>query len=194
MNALPFAGCYPLAANFWVPHQDQDLYPRSYGDLCATPESRECQDTRGKPWHATVVLHPSCELQEKEAPKGVQVARVHKLSAVSQRQQQEIIAGVSERDLVIRLARVNTAFLAGTPSDYPSHHDPMFADLRETVRVPSGSLIRLAPMSHDARLAVLRRDNYFRYRWALTLDQVTALERNRINNTRFDGPRPAWLA
>ena len=42
-------------------------------------------------------------------------------------------------------------------------------------------------------VAVLRRDVQFRYRWALTLDAVVQLERDRINgDPAFAGPKPAW--
>jgi len=50
-------------------------------------------------------------------------------------------------------------------------------------------------MSHDARVAVLRRDAYFRYRWPVSLDDVLNLERFRIEaDSNFVGPRPPWAA
>jgi len=92
-------------------------------------------------------LHPSCELQSKGALLGVNVARVRLLKSVSIPQRAQIVAGVIAVGLELRVARVNTAYLAGTPDDYPSHHDDMFADLRETTRLPRESLTRIAPMS-----------------------------------------------
>ena len=58
----------------------------------------------------------------------------------------------------------------------------MFADLRRSVRIPVEHLQaagRVGAMSLDARVAVLRRDAYFRYRWPLSLDDVLNLERFR---------------
>jgi hypothetical protein len=48
-------------------------------------------------------------------------------------------------------------------------------------------------MTHDARVALLRRDTYFRYRWTLTLDAVVTLERDLTeHDSNFLGPRPSW--
>lgn len=60
-----------------------------------------------------------------------------------------------------------------------------------TKGAPSGVM---AAMSHDARVALLRRDAYFRYRWPLTLQAVATLERDRIvGDSAFAGPRPDWV-
>lgn len=189
----PFPGQYPAANRFWPPAEDSLLYPLRYGDLFATPDNKACRDSKGAPWHAVIALHPSCELQSKGAPLGVNVARVRLLKSVSIPQRAEIVAGVVAVGLEMRVARVNTAYIAGTPDDYASHHDDMFADLRETTRVPRESLVRIAPMSHDARLALLKRDTYFRFRWNVDLEIVVRLEQNRILSGEFPGPTPDWL-
>jgi hypothetical protein len=85
-------------------------------------------------------------------------------------------------------------YLAPVPDDEQLGEE-LFADLRTTARVDLAELAeqRRAAMSHDARLALLRRDLYFRYRWAVTLEAVTALERDRIaGDAAFVGPRPDW--
>jgi hypothetical protein len=139
-------------------------------------------------------LHPSCELGAKGAPNGVQVVRVHRLREVSAPQRNEIRAGFVEREGGITVARANFVYLAPVPGDEHLGEE-LFADLRATARVEFADLAdnRRAAMSHDARLALLRRDLYFRYRWMLTLEAVTALERDRIaGDSACAGPRPDW--
>ena len=47
-------------------------------------------------------------------------------------------------------------------------------------------------MTQDARVTLLRRDAYFRFRWPLTLEAVLAVERDRISGApAFAGPRPS---
>ena len=73
----------------------------------------------------------------------------------------------------------------------------LFADLRACSRVPLDALRagRVSAMSHDSRVAVLRRDAYFRHRWPLSLLAVTTLEADRIRtDPAFVGPRPTWAA
>lgn len=191
--ALQFDGTYPLDEDFWVPTGEDAPCPPRYGDLFATPEVDQCRDSRGKPWRAVMAVHPSCELGAKQAPLGAQVVRVHFLREVSTSQRDEIRTGCRERSGRVELCRVNLVYLA--PLSDSVLDEELLADLRATARVPLSSLraARLAAMTHDARVAVLRRDTYFRYRWPLTLEAVAGLERDRIRrDAAFLGPRPDW--
>jgi hypothetical protein len=135
---------------------------------------------------------PSCELGAKQAPMGVQVVRVHLLREVSQSQRDEVRAGFREREGRLEVSRVNTTYLAPVPEGTVLREE-LFADLRSTAPVSLEALPRIAAMTHDARVALLRRDVYFRFRWPLTLDAVAVLVRDRIaSDTAFAGPRPTW--
>jgi len=68
----------------------------------------------------------------------------------------------------------------------------MVANLRILERVPVKSLERIGAMTADARVLVLRRDVYFRFRWMLSDSAVRGLEAGRIRGTPYAGPRPAW--
>lgn len=189
-----FAGTYPADDAFWVPADQADQYPLRYGDIFTTPDRADCRDSRDRPWRAVMAVHPSCELGAKGAPLGVQVVRVHRLNEVSGPQRDEIRAGFVERDGGIAVARANFVYLAPIPNDEELGVE-LFADLRATARVEFAEIadLRRAVMSHDARLALLRRDLYFRYRWPVTLEAVTTLERNRIaGDAAYKGPRPVW--
>lgn len=196
-EALGFEGTYPLDEHFWVPGGQDTQYPLRFGDLASVPSSEQAaQDSKGKPWFAAMVVHPNCDLGPKGAPLGVQVVRVHPLKKVSVRQRAEIVAGFTVDEAgAVRVARINFVYLAGVPGS-ATHSEPMFADLRETVRISLANLAaagRLAAMTHEARVAILARDALFRYRWNLTPVEVYKLERARISNDpRFEGPKPLW--
>lgn len=190
MSSLPFEGTYPADDRFWVPPKEQALYPLRFGDLFST-QALNLSDSRGRSWVAVMATHPSCELGAKSAPTGVQVVRVHRLREVSARQRDEVRAGFVEVDGQVRPARVNTCYLA--PVDGVDGLDEeLYADLRATARVDLEALKeagRIAAMTHDARLALLRRDIAFRYRWQLPPDQILALESARIGgDAKFEGP------
>lgn len=173
-----------------------EQYPLRYGDVFATPELDQCRDSKGRLWRAAMAVHPSCELGAKDAPNGVQVVRVHKLREVSNGQAAEIRAGFRESDGRIELCRVNMVYLAGI-AQAPGLDEELFVDLRANSRVPLDSLRagRVSAMTHDARVAVLRRDAYFRYRWPLSLQAVADMEAGRIRtDAAFAGPRPSWAA
>jgi hypothetical protein len=197
---LPFAGTYPQDANFWVPPAETAVYPWRYGDLVATPADagrHQTVDSKGRPWRALMLTHPSCELGAKGAPNGVQAVRVYWLREVGQRQGAEIMAGFTEVDGLTRVARAHQVYLAPVPG-HAKLEERMYADLRQSVRIPDEDLRtagRVGAASHDARLSILRRDVYFRYRWALGMKDVLALERSRIEaDTNFAGPLPQWVA
>lgn len=191
---LPFEGIYPSDAHFWVDPEQAQAYPFRYGDLFACPDDAGCVDSKGKHWRAVMALHPSCELGDKGAADGVQVVRAHRLREVGHSVRDQIRAGFKVTDRGVAPARVNLIYLAPPPGVADS--EEMFADLRKTARVPEEALTiagRLAAMSHEARLAVLRRDIYFRYRWDAPLRDVLRLESQRIrNDSAFHGPKPDW--
>ncbi len=91
----------------------------------------------------------------------------------------------------------HTVFLAGVPWS-AGHRDGMFANLRETVRVSMADLAaggRVAAMTHDCRVSVIRRELYYRYRWLVSREDVQANEASRVSNdSDFVGPRPPWGA
>jgi len=107
--------------------------------------------------------------------------RVFWLREVSKPQGAEVMTGYVEVDGHLRVARAHQVYLAAVPG-HEKLGERMFADLRRSVRIPVEHLQaagRVGAMSHDARVAVLRRDAYFRYRWPLSLDDVLNLERFR---------------
>ena len=197
MSDLPFAGTYPADESYWVPPAEEQQYPPRYGDLFAVPKNLGLADSKGRPWVAVMATHPSCELGAKGAPTGVQVVRVHRLREVSARQRDEVRAGFMEVDGQIRPARLDMFYLAPV-AGVDGTNEEMYADLRATARIDLDVLQqagRVAAMTHDARLALLRRDLAFRYRWHLPPGQILALERARIGgDSTFEGPRPAWAA
>jgi hypothetical protein len=191
---LPFQGTYPADDNFWISGAAADSYPLRYGDLFRTPDSAALRTTKGRPWTAVMALHPNCELGAKGAPDGIQVIRVHRLREVSNSQQDEVRAGFRQTESGIQPARVNMVYLAPPPCQDLA--EELYADLRQTARVDNEIIpaeSRLAVMSHDARLALLRRDIYFRYRWDIELTQLVELEAGRIRaDQKYEGPRPSW--
>jgi len=193
----PFAGTYPGDSSFWVDAASADQYPLRYGDVFRTPAGQSLTDSKGRPWVAVMSLHPSCELGRKASPVGVQVVRVFRLGNVSQGQREEVRVGYVERYGETRIARVNMVYLAPVPGAKLEKLDvEMYADLRQTARVPLDELKvagRVAAMTHEARVALLARDLYFRYRWPVEVASVFELERGRINSDQdFLGPKPKW--
>lgn len=52
---------------------------------------------------------------------------------------------------------------------------------------------RIAALDHDARVAVIHREIYDRYRSLVPLDEIRAAEQNRISNDPYSTePRPPW--
>jgi hypothetical protein len=103
----------------------------------------------------------------------IEVARVVPLSAQPQ-----------EKDGRVLIAYAHTVFLAGVPWS-AGHRDGMFANLRETVRVSMADLAaagRVAAMTHDCRVSVIRRELYYRYRWLVSREDVQANEASRVSN------------
>lgn len=195
---------YPQAHHYWVPAgeaQEPGVWPHRYGDLFHAPATDSygtpLAGTQGKPWDAVMVYSPSCELVSKAKPTDtVEVVRVLRLdSQTDQRAASAIITGWQEKDSRITVAYAHTVFLAAV-SGHATHDHPMFAHLKSTARVTLANLRaagRIAALGHDARVAVIRRDLYYRYRWLVPMADVKAAETDRIaNDPHFTPPRPGW--
>lgn len=80
----------------------------------------------------------------------------------------------------------------------PDATEDLYLDFHKVERVRLADLEaagRRAAMTHDARLTLIRRDLYYRYRWLVSPDSVLASEKARISNDpAFAGPRPAWAS
>lgn len=191
---------YPAPDNYWVAPPDDEGRPSRYGDLFRAPAvgagGQPLVNSDKQPWLAVLVLTPSCELISK-AKNGatVEVARVLPLAAQDPTPAKAIITGWQEKDSRITVAYASTVFLAGVPH-VDSHVEAMFADLKQTVRVPLGELRaagRVAALDHNARVSVIRREIYYRYRWLVSTEDVRALEAERISHDpHFTEPRPPW--
>ena len=189
---------------YWVPAaeaEQPDLWPHRYGDLFYAPSADAngvpLQGTEGNPWHAAMIYSPSCEVISKAKPSDtVEVVRVLRLDNQSdQKAMAAIVAGWQEKEGRITVAFAHTVFFAPVPGS-ESHDSPMFAHLKSTARVTLGDLRavgRIGALTHDARVAVIRRDLYYRYRWLVPMADVRAAETDRIeNDPHFTPPRPTW--
>lgn len=183
-------GFYPVAQNYYVPDPSPNVFPVRQGDLLQAPEGPT--DSKGRPWLACQMIHPSCEIVAKAEPPDLHVVRVIRLSAVSAKHQEAVLRGMSESETGPRVAWANTFFLppVGNLSE------PMFADFRQVARVARGQLAadrRVAALTHDARVYFIRRKLYWEQRWLLDLEDVFRLERGRIGpDPNFVGEKPAW--
>lgn len=187
---------YPLADQYWVPSEDEDVCPLRHGDVCRTPHLPILRTSKGKPWDKVLVLHPSCELGAKAGTDTeVLVARVNPVTAIGTNQRSAVRLGWAERDGRLRVAHANTFWLPPLPGQLDPDHD-WYADFRRLAAVPLGDLRsvgREAAMMHDARVHLIRREIYFKYRWLIAVDEVRENEARRIgNDPAFEGPRPSW--
>lgn len=135
-------------------------------------------------------------MSEAKDDDQVEVARVIPLAAQDIEAAGAIAAGWQvNKDGRVTVASAHTVFRAGVPHS-PTHAAGMFAHLKSTVRVPFGDLRaagRIAALEHDARVAVIRREIYYRYRWLVSMDEVRANEAARIRHDPFfTEPRPNW--
>jgi hypothetical protein len=182
---------YPRADRYWVPRDEAGSYPVRQGDLFASPGDVP------PGWLGFLVVSPSCEVQRKNTP--VQIARIHQVDELAgDFQRSAVTFGYDMRDLaVVRVAYAHTFWMPPADDD-GALAEPMFADLREVAVVPPGSVARerrARAMTHDARVAFIRRAIFHRYRWLLSLADVQAREAIRISQDRdFEGPRPAWAS
>jgi hypothetical protein len=52
---------------------------------------------------------------------------------------------------------------------------------------------RVAALTHEARIYLLRREIYYKYRWLTSIEEVRLAESDRIgNDENFEGPKPTW--
>lgn len=191
---------YPHPDAYWVGAEEEPERPVRYGDLFSTPATgatgQPLLTPSGAMWHAVMALSPSCELVSKAKDEDpVEVARVLPLAAQDPTAAAAITAGWQEKGGRTTVAFAHTVFLAGVPN-HPQRAEGMFAHLKQTVRVRLGDLRaagRIAALDHDARVAVIRRELYYRYRWVVDMDDVRAMEADRIaNDPHFTDPRPPW--
>lgn len=185
---------YPPANEYFVPGSAQEEYPVRQGDVF---EPGEVPESEVKGWIGFMLLHPSCEVQTGKSDR-LHVARLHAVSELAdQFSQTTVTYGLRERDdgsVVVAFA--NTFWVPPATNEGPLS-EPLFADFRETGRLPREALapeLRVGAMTHEARVYLIRRKIYFDFRWLLSLDAVRDLERDRIgSDDRFAGPRPEWL-
>lgn len=187
---------------FWVEDTQQDQYPFRYGDLFHAPRTdvngRELMSTGSKrlPWLAVLVVSPSCDLVSKANDQSsITVVRVKDLSRSSGPQQAMIAAGWKHTDRGAAVAYASFAYLAPV-WEVPGFERAMYADYRDVAVVRYGDLEsvgRVAALDHDARVALIRREIYYRYRWLVPLSVVRDAEAVRItSDDAFIGPRPSW--
>lgn len=177
-------------ADYWVPADESSEYPVRQGDLFAAVA------VGGETWEAALVVHPTCELGKASVPE-IQVARVRRLEAVADATQRaQVVAGIAEAGGVLRVAFAHTFFVAPVPGT--SLDEPMWASLRDIGPAPRDQFTvqaRVGALTHDARVTFVRRYLYFRFRLAVSFEQVRALESARISaDPAFAGPRPGWAA
>lgn len=166
---------YVHRSAYWVPAGQAADYPVRQGDLFGPV--RVGTDS----WEAAIIVHPTCELGKASVGE-TQVARVRSLSALSDdRQRVAVQAGLNERDGRARVAFAHTFFVAPVPGSHLA--EPMWADLREIAAAARGQFTpetRIGALTHDARVTFIRRYVYFRFRLALSFEQVRDLEAARI--------------
>lgn len=180
---------YPLAEEYYVDNPDSDDFPVRQGDLMMTPDG--VVDASGQPWYACQLVHPTCEVPKASVTE-LHVIRVRSLSSVGAKDQEAIIRGLEYKDGSPRIAWANTFFLP----PIGGLDQPMFSDFRAVMRVPKSGLDvarRIAALSHDTRVAFIRRKLYWEQRWMLHLEDVRSLEASRIRaDGAFAGPKPEW--
>jgi hypothetical protein len=177
---------YLDAAEYYVPVPERSAYPLRQGDLLPGPA------VDGEPWYAALILHPTCELG-KRAVDAIQVARVRPLGDLADDFQRSlVVAGYREVEGHRRVALASTFFLP----PWEAGGEPCFANFRELATVPRPAATpakRLAAITHNCRVTLIRRYLYFRFRLAFALADVRAWEAQRISSDpAFEGPRPSW--
>jgi hypothetical protein len=185
---LSSGGWYVHRSAYWIPPGESAGYPVRQGDLFGP------LDIGNHRWTAAMIVHPTCELG-KASVAAIQVARVRTMSALpDERQRVAVQAGFSEREGQVRVAFAHTFFVAPVAGSQLA--EPMWANLREIASVERARFTpdaRLGALSHDARVTFIRRYLYFRFRHALSFEQVRDLEAARIRaDPAFVGPKPAW--
>jgi hypothetical protein len=177
---------YLDASDYYVSGAERDEYPLRQGDLLGGSR------VGGEKWVAAQVIHPTCELP-KVAVRDVQVARVRALSELTDDFQRAlVVAGFREVEGQRRVAVANTFFLP----PWTERDEPCFANFRELATVPRSAVTkrrRVAAITHECRVTLIRRYLYFRFRLAFRLEDVRGWEAKRIAaDPVFEGPRPNW--
>jgi hypothetical protein len=177
---------YLDASEYYVGEDERDEYPLRQGDVVRGTT------VGGERWLAAQVIHPTCELP-KSAVRQIQVARVRSLAELGDDFQRAlVVAGYREVDGQRRVAVANTFFLP----PWDEGGEPSFVNLRELASVPRSTATvarRVAAITHECRITLIRRYLYFRFRLAFRLEDVRAWEAKRIaNDPVFEGPRPSW--
>lgn len=166
--------------------------PLRQGDVFTAPET--CLTSKGKRWFACQLIQPSCEVISKSEPAQLQVIRVRPLSDAGKRSQPGVVAGAVDVDGEVRIYWAHTFFLPPVPTS----DKPTFSNFRDVQLVDRDALTaetRLGCLTHDARVYFQRRMLYWRYRWAVPIDKVFALEADRIrDDPHFFGEKPAWAS
>lgn len=125
----------------------------------------------------------------------VHVARVKGLLSAPSDAQAQVAAGWKEGTNGLQVAFASFAYLAPVLFSI-SHNTPMFVDYRETVWVKYSDLKtagRIAALDDDGRVALIRREIYYKYRWLIPMSQVRNAEYSRINDDpNYEGPKPDW--
>lgn len=173
---------------YWVAPDEQADYPVRQGDLFADIE------VAGERWPAALLIHPTCELAKVSVGR-VQVARVQLLDELGEvGQRARVVAGLSVETNGVRIQFAHTFFIA--PAEHGGLAEPMFANLREIALIDRALFSqdrRAAAMTHNARVTLIRRYLYFRFRMLTSFQEVRALEAARIRaDPAFAGPRPDW--
>lgn len=177
---------FPDRERYWVDSDETAAYPVRQGDLV-----RELT-VEGEEWDAAQLVHPTCDLG-KPSVERVQVARVRPLTDLPDDLARTLVTlGYRDRGGARSVAAAHTFFLA----PWPGSEEPAFANFRELATVERGaasSEARVATMTHDCRVAWIRRWIYFRLRLRTTTAQIREMEAKRIaSDPRFAGPRPEW--
>jgi hypothetical protein len=177
---------YLDASEYYVIEADRAAYPLRQGDVLRGPT------VGGERWVAAQVIHPTCELP-KPAVGEIQVARVRRLDELADDFQRAlVVAGYREVEGERRVAVANTFFLP----PWTRRGEPCFANFRELATVPRSAVTtsrRLAAITHECRVTLIRRYLYFRFRLAFRIEDVRAWEAKRIaKGPAFEGPGPRW--
>jgi len=198
---------YP--SDYWVPEGKLSSYPVRYGDLLEAPSvdrfGRQIRtkipktgtsEEGVKPWFAALILSPSCELGAKAKPSSTfLVARVRNFTGFDSSDILKISTGWGGVNGKKVIAYAKFAYLA--PVSYSkTHNEMMFADYSDTAWITHDEFIklnRIAALDHDARVGLMRREIYYKYRWQMSTEEVRAAEAFRIlNDQNYSGPKPSW--
>jgi hypothetical protein len=179
-------GWFPDREQYWIAGGETAAYPVRQGDLV------QGLTVEGERWEAAQLVHPTCELA-KPSVERLQVVRVRPLADLRDDFARRLVTlGYRDRGGARPVAAAHTFFLA----PWPGRGEPAFANFRELTTLERGAAspaARVATMTHECRVAWIRRWIYFRLRLTVTTEQVRGWEAKRIaNDPSFEGPRPDW--